>query len=159
MEGVIAVEDGADSPIGGAPDELEAFDGQTEVANAEAHLDKVIRLLKASGVDFPGNKNMNFSRLDPVTGASLIHAEGEWVNGDKKDRRVAVSIGPEVGNVSAMQVEDVIRDANRKGYSCSPTTPSCLLDLMARGPSYRQRAYICSTVSTCAGPWSNGSRR
>lgn len=27
-----------------------------------------------------------------------------------------VSIGPEVGNVSAMQVEDVIRDANRKGY-------------------------------------------
>jgi adenine-specific DNA-methyltransferase len=29
---------------------------------------------------------------------------------------VAVSIGPEIGNVSARQVEDVIRDANRKGY-------------------------------------------
>jgi adenine-specific DNA-methyltransferase len=29
---------------------------------------------------------------------------------------VAVSVGPEVGNVTAMQVEDVIRDANRKGY-------------------------------------------
>ena len=59
---------------------------------------------------------MKFSRLDPMSGASLIHAEGEWMNGDKKDRRVAVSIGPEIGNVSAMQVEDVIRDANRKGY-------------------------------------------
>jgi adenine-specific DNA-methyltransferase len=51
-----------------------------------------------------------------LTGASLIHAEGEWMDGDKKERRVAISIGPEVGNISAMQVEDVIRDANRKGY-------------------------------------------
>lgn len=116
MEGVIAVEDGPDTPIGGAPDELETFDGDAAVANAEAHLDKIIRLLKASGVDFPGNKNMKFSRLDPLTGVSLIHAEGEWMNGDKKERRVAVSVGPEVGNVAAMQVEDVIRDANRKGY-------------------------------------------
>lgn len=116
MEGVIAVEDGPDTPIGGAPDELDTFDGDAAVANAEAHLDKIIRLLKASGVDFPGNKNMKFSRLDPLTGASLIHAEGEWMNGDKKERRVAVSVGPEVGNVSAMQVEEVIRDANRKSY-------------------------------------------
>ena len=59
---------------------------------------------------------MKFSRLDGMIGASLIHAEGEWMNGDKKERRVAVSIGPEFGNVTAMQVEDVIRDANRKGY-------------------------------------------
>jgi adenine-specific DNA-methyltransferase len=116
MEGVIAVEDGLDTPIGGAPGELETFDGETAVQNAEAHLDTIIRLLKASGVDFPGNRNMKFNRLDPLTGASLIHAEGEWMNGDKKERRVAVSVGPAVGNVSSMQVEDVIRDANRKGY-------------------------------------------
>jgi adenine-specific DNA-methyltransferase len=116
MEGVIAVEDGPDTPIGGEPGDLDTFDGEAEVQNAEAHLDKIIRLLKASGVDFPGNKNMKFSRLDPMTGASLIHAEGEWVNGDKRDRRVAVSIGPEVGNITTMQVEDVIRTANRKGY-------------------------------------------
>ncbi len=116
MEGVIALEDGPDTPIGGAPGELETFDGDAAVQNAEAHLDTIIRLLKASGVDFPGNKNMKFSRLDPLTGASLIHAEGEWMNGDQKERRVAVSVGPAVGNVSAMQVEDVIRDANRKGY-------------------------------------------
>ena len=116
MEGVIAVEDGPDTPIGGAPAALDTFDGDAAVANAEAHLDKILRLLKASGVDFHGNKNMKFSRLDPMTGASLIHAEGEWMNGDGKERRVAVSVGPEIGNVSAMQVEDVIRDANRKGY-------------------------------------------
>jgi adenine-specific DNA-methyltransferase len=121
MEGVIAVEDGPDTPIGGAPGELDTFDGDAAVQNSEAHLDKVLRLLKASGVDFPGNKNMKFSRLDPLSGASLIHAEGEWINGEcephgQQERRVAVSIGPEIGNVSARQVEDVIRDANRKGY-------------------------------------------
>ncbi len=116
MEGVIAVEDGPDTPIGGAPESLDTFDGDAAVANAEAHLDKILRLLRASGVDFHGNRNMKFSRLDPMTSASLIHAEGEWMNGDGKERRVAVSVGPEIGNVSAMQVEEVIRDANRKGY-------------------------------------------
>lgn len=120
MEGVIAVEDGPDSPIGGAPEELEVFDaddeGDVAVANAEAHLDKIIRLLKAAGVDFPGNRNMKLSRLEPVTGAALVHAEGEWMNGADEERRVAVSIGPEVGNVTSMQVEDVIRSANRAGY-------------------------------------------
>lgn len=116
MEGVIAVEEGMDTPIGGAPEELDTFDGDAAVQNAEAHLDKILRLLKASGVDFPGNKTMKFNRIDALTGAALIHAEGEWMNGDQVSRQVAVSIGPEVGNVSAMQVEDVIRDANRKGY-------------------------------------------
>ena len=120
IEGVIAVEDGPDSPIGGAPEELDAFEGdnagEMAVANAEAHLDKIIRLLKASGVDFPGNRNMKFSRLEPLTGAALIHAEGDWVNGAGDERRVAVSIGPEIGNVTSMQVEDVVRGANRAGY-------------------------------------------
>ena len=133
MEGVIAVEEGPDrpdgpgplggppSPIGGAPDgDLEVFEaddaGDVAVANAEAHLDKVIRLLKAAGVDFPGNRNMKFGRIEPLTGAALIHAEGEWLNGTGEERRVAVSIGPEVGNVAAMQVEDAIRSANRAGY-------------------------------------------
>ena len=86
------------------------------VADAEAHLAKVIRLLKAAGVDFPGIRNMKFGRIDPLTGAALIHAEGEWLNGMGEERRVAVSLGPEVGNVAAMQVEDAIRSANRAGY-------------------------------------------
>ena len=30
--------------------------------------------------------------------------------------RIRVSIGPEVGNVTAVQVENVVRDAHRKGY-------------------------------------------
>jgi adenine-specific DNA-methyltransferase len=118
MEGVIAIEDSVDTPIGGAPaGELETFGSdERAVANAEAHLDKVLRLLKAAGVDFAGGKRMTFARLATMAGANLLHAEGEWINGDKKERRVAVSVGPEVGNLSAWQVEQVVRVANRKGY-------------------------------------------
>jgi len=89
MEGVIALEEGLDTPIGGAPEEdLETFGdaGDIVVTNAEAHLDKILRLLKASGVDFPGNKPQQFARLEPITGASLLHAEGEWTNGDNTGR-------------------------------------------------------------------------
>ena len=118
VEGVIAVEEGPDSPIGGAPEELDDFraeDADEAVANAEAHLDKIIRLLKASGVDFPDNKNQRFERLDPAAGG-LVHAEGAWRNGAGAERAVAVSVGPEAGNVTAMQVEEAVRDANRAGY-------------------------------------------
>ena len=120
MEGVIAVEEGPDSPIGGAPEELDTFPEEESadlaVANAEAHLDKIIRLLKASGVDFPGNRNLKFRRLEPTSGVALVHAEGEWLNGSDESGTVAVSIGPEAGNVTAMQIEEVVRLANRTGY-------------------------------------------
>ena len=122
MEGVIAVEEGPNSPIGGAPEELGTFPEEESadlaVANAEAHLDKIIRLLKASGVDFPGNRNLKFRRLEPTSGVALVHAEGEWLNGSDESATVAVavSIGPEAGNVTAMQIEEVVRLANRAGY-------------------------------------------
>jgi len=122
MEGVIAHEQGLDddSPIGGGPGELETFEGEGSsagalgVSNAEAHLEKIMRLLKASGVDFVGNVNKRFGRLEPMASSALLHAEGAWT--DDAERRVAVSVGPEVGNISAFQVEDAVRSANRMGY-------------------------------------------
>ncbi|HVE52924.1 MAG TPA: hypothetical protein VNB23_06035 [Ramlibacter sp.] len=124
MEGVIARETGPDdeSPIIGAPETLDSFDdheaasdaGTVGARNAEAHLDKILRLLKAAGVDFAGNKNLRFERLEPVGGSGLIHAEGAWAA--DTEARVAVSIGPEVGNVTAWQVEDAMRSANRAGF-------------------------------------------
>ena len=115
VEGVIALEEGPDTPIGGAPEELEAFPedaGERAVRNGEAHLAKMIRLLRASGVQFPRQDPMRFGRLEATSGA-LLHAEGEW---EKGRRRVAVSIGPELGNLTALQVERALRDANRAGY-------------------------------------------
>ena len=118
VEGVIALEEGPDSPIGGAPDALEAYPGESEdlaARNGEAHLAKMIRLLRASGVEFAGNGTMRFRHLEAAD-SPLVHAEGEWENGAGEERRVAVSIGPEFGNLTAMQVEGVLREANRAGY-------------------------------------------
>ena len=143
MEGVIGIEDGPDTPIGGTPEELETFDGDVAVSNAEAHLDKILRLLRASGVDFPGNRNMKFSRLDPLSGASLIHAEGEWMNGDQKERRVAVSIGPEVGNVTAMQVEETLHAAGRRKASTTSFSPGSASMRPHKRSSMRTRIRAC----------------
>jgi adenine-specific DNA-methyltransferase len=149
LEGVIALEEGPDSPIGGAPECLDSFadlDQSAAVVNAEVHLDKILRLLRVSGVDFPGNQHVKFTRLEAITSPSLLHAEGEWayevgavvdalgvtklalpvkasldtpilnLTESTNFRSVAVSIGPAVGNLTAFQVEDAVRAANRKGY-------------------------------------------
>lgn len=119
VESVIALEEGPDAavaPIGGAPGEMETFDGDAAVQNANAHLDKVIRLLRASGVDFRNNTNVAFTALEPLQGVEFLHAQGAWLDGDGKERRVAVSIGPEVGNLSRHQTKAAIRAALRARY-------------------------------------------
>ena len=113
------------SPIGGEPDALETFVGsvtpEAEPANAEAFLDRMVRLLRTDGVRFPNNKTLAFERLDPVPGDPFLHAEGEWrpsaSSGEEGQlRRVAVSIGPEQGAVSAYQVENALPVAMRRGF-------------------------------------------
>lgn len=106
-----------ESPIGGAPGELEHFVSGHESdspQNTEAYLDKMLRLLKADGVRFPNNKTVKFTRLDQATG-EFIHAEGEWVTDDGKEHRVAVSFGPQFGPVTLKQVELAMRTTNRRG--------------------------------------------
>lgn len=128
VEGVIPSEESIDfeteSPIGGAPEELDAFDGasgdvsfqdsQSEPQNAEAYVDKIIRLLKADGVLFPNNKRIKFDRLEAYTSTGL-HAEGSWTN-DDGERTVAVVVAPQYGSLSAKMVEDGIRFAAKRGF-------------------------------------------
>ena len=107
-----------DSPIGGEPDEMtDTFDTESEEhesVNAEAYLDKMIRLLRDDGVKFPEDKKQKFATLDPLEGG-VLHAEGSWANGDA-DRRVAVAFGPQHGPVTVMQVENCLPAASRLGY-------------------------------------------
>lgn len=130
----ISLGDVLETPIGGAPDEIEdtfvggsagtaTADGDSQAKNAEAYLDQMMRLLKVDGVRFPDNKQMRFSRLDPMGGRSnAIHAEGRWVpdgeaDSDQEARAtVAVAFGPQYGPVTAKQVEQLIRAASRRGY-------------------------------------------
>jgi adenine-specific DNA-methyltransferase len=116
VEGVQPAEETLDleSPIGGAPEELETFPAEDEPSNAEAYLEKMIRLLQQDGVRFPDNKVLKFQRLEPLSD-SILHAEGEWGNGEDL-RRVAVAFGPQYGPITAQQVEQSLREAYRRGY-------------------------------------------
>lgn len=124
MEGVIpaeeSIDDGTETPIAGAPDALETFgegEGsvQSEAQNAEAYLDRMIRLLRDDGVRFPDNKVMKFSVLEAQANGSDIHAHGSWGEG-ADERKVAVVIGPQYGAMNAHMVEDGIRLAAKRGY-------------------------------------------
>ena len=120
VEAVQPAEESLDlnSPIGGEPDDdLDTYDAETDghdAANAEAYLDKMIRLLRNDGVRFHGNRTLKFSTLDPLEG-DLLHAEGSWEDSDA-DRNVAVVFGPQHGPVTVMQVEACLPIASRRGY-------------------------------------------
>ena len=108
----------AESPIGGEPDApLDTYDTETDgqdAVNAEAYLDKMIRLLRNDGVRFPDNQTLKFATLDPLEG-DILHADGSWED-DDTERLVAVVFGPQHGPVTAMQVEECLPIASRRGY-------------------------------------------
>ena len=80
----------------------------TEPTNAAAYLEQMYSLLKTSGVDFESEKK-NFARLDRIEG-EIFHAEGNFEDDDKE---VGVVFGPQHGPVTALQVEDCLREARR----------------------------------------------
>jgi len=120
MEAVMPAEDvlASESPVGGTPERLQSFgdaaDSEAEAVNAEAYLEKMLRLLKADGVRFPNNVEMQFEELE-LSGGEFLHAEGEWAGDNGKPRRVAVSFGPEHGPVTSYQVQNAIRQAFMRG--------------------------------------------
>ena len=112
----------AESPIGGAPGELDSFEdaeppNADEPANAASFADTIVRLLRQDGVRFQGSGVMRFSQLDTLLDGGPLHADGEWASDDADNpRRVAVSVGPQYGPVTALQVEEAIRAAYMRGY-------------------------------------------
>lgn len=75
MEAVMPVAEslGCVSPIGGEPEEMATFGDRDELSvpraagdpvNAEAYLDRMLRLLRSDGVRFSNNKSMKFTRLE-----------------------------------------------------------------------------------------------
>jgi adenine-specific DNA-methyltransferase len=83
---------------------------------AEGYADLTIELLRRSGITFPGGKQMNLENLRPTMSAGFVHAEGEATqNGGKI--RVAVSLGPRYGPITAKQVDEAIRSSYRMGFN------------------------------------------
>ena len=120
VEAVQPAEESLDlkSPIGGEPEEsLDTYDAETDgqdAVNAEAYLDQMIRLLRNDGVQFPNNRTLKFATLDPLEG-DVLHAEGSWED-DDTERLIAVVFGPQHGPVTALQVEECLPIASRRGY-------------------------------------------
>jgi adenine-specific DNA-methyltransferase len=56
------------------------------------------------------DERLRFDCLEPHAG-SWIHATGEYADGDGKARRVAVTIGPEYGTVTPLQVKEAAKEA------------------------------------------------
>ena len=126
------VEAGAgEGKFDGEPEALEGTFAVTPVEpfadtqNIPAYLDKMIRLIRGDGVRFPNNKEMVFSRLEPMFNENTagLHAEGRWTPRGQEDKdpdgpaQVAVVFGPQYGPVTALQVEDSVRSASRRGYT------------------------------------------
>lgn len=123
---------GAGGEFGGAPESLDdAFEvrmveakGELDVANVGAYLDQMFRYIKADGVRFLNNKQMKWTRLEPLLESSsgktaLFHAEGRWVAVGEEDKdadgpnNVGVVFGPQYGPVTAKMVEEIIKPAGR----------------------------------------------
>ena len=82
---------------------------------AEGYADVTIELLRKSGVTFPGGKQMALENLRLTSSAGFVHAEGEATqNGGKV--RVAVSLGPRYGPITAKQVDEAIRSSYKMGF-------------------------------------------
>ena len=98
--------------------DLETFktnDIVKDTINAETHISKIIHLLQIDGVRFPNNKILKFDFLHPVN-TIFLHAEGEWTAENGEKQKVAVSVGPEHGDVTGYQVENAIRFSFQRGY-------------------------------------------
>lgn len=108
-----------ESPIGGAPEELETFAADEKAVasgNAGSHIDRMLDLLRHDGITFLGNKHVKVQPLQRVE-SSFLHAEGEFVSADDgKPHRVAVVIGPELGSVPSFLVEQAMRHCYKRGY-------------------------------------------
>ena len=105
-----------ETPIGGAPEELETFspDGNALASsNAGSHIDRMLDLLRHDGITFLGNKFVKIERLARIESA-FLHAEGEIVNGET--RKLGVVIGPELGSVPRHLVEQAIRHCYKRGF-------------------------------------------
>jgi adenine-specific DNA-methyltransferase len=67
-------------------------------------------LRKAGVQNTRKNERLVFERLEPYAG-SWVHARGEYVDADKKLKRVAVSIGPEHGTVGPLHIREAAKEA------------------------------------------------
>jgi adenine-specific DNA-methyltransferase len=84
-----------------------------DTLNTKDFTQMILENLKVSGVQNTiKNQRLKFERLEPFAG-TWIQAIGEYTEQDGTARRAAISIGPELGTLSASQVKEAAKEAVR----------------------------------------------
>lgn len=67
--------------------------------------------LKTTGIRATGGKVIQFSRLEPMVATKFLHAEGEVLDADGKNKRAYISFGPDFGPLEQRHIEEAIKEA------------------------------------------------
>ena len=84
--------------------------GRRDSVEGQFEMMVIDNLRKAGVQNTKKQERLVFERLDPYAG-TWIQAAGEYIDADKKTRRVAVSIGPEHGTASPQHVKEAAKEA------------------------------------------------
>lgn len=110
--------DGVLDPTPNTFKEEEAYRG-TRTKNISSYLTQMMQYLQLDGVTFLNNKKKMFAKrsleaLFEDSSGSLLHSHGCWDDAENVGvPTVAVSFGPKNGPITALQVEEAIREARR----------------------------------------------
>lgn len=67
--------------------------------------------LRTTGIRATGGKVIQFSRLEPMLATRFLHAEGEILDSDGKNKRAYISFGPDFGPLEQRHIEEAIKEA------------------------------------------------
>lgn len=94
-----------------ADDEQTGTVGEQEARKQQDFAAMILENLKKAGVqNTRKHERLTFERLDSYAGVWL-NAAGEYTDADGKTKRVAVTIGPELGTVGPQQVKEAAKEA------------------------------------------------
>jgi adenine-specific DNA-methyltransferase len=98
-----------------SPDELKSLDPGINEEENTRFMERIFAHLQSAGIK-TGDKRENavFSQVEALAGGAL-HAVGYYSDGDKKERKAYIHIGPKFGTVTRQAINDAIKECRREG--------------------------------------------
>jgi adenine-specific DNA-methyltransferase len=98
-----------------SPQELQTLDPGINEEENTRFMERIFAHLQSAGVK-TGDKRENavFTHVEALAGGAL-HAMGYYSDGDKKERKAYIHIGPKFGTVTRQAINDAIKECRREG--------------------------------------------